>query len=87
MTDKDVVEKAFTIMTRIGGRELTRYRRRLPSGKIVYQLQTTGMPAIKIMVAIKEHMGIRRTKTICRILNKWKPKIIPEVIEYHKSLR
>ena len=86
MTDKDVIEKAFILMTRIGGRALTEYRRKLPSGKTVYQLQTTGMPAIKLMLRVKPYMGIRRTRTIVRIVKAWKPKIKPHVLEYKQSL-
>src|SRR3990167_529857 len=85
MTDKDVIDKAFSLMTKIGGRALTRSHRKLPSGKTAYQLQTTGMPAIKLMLRVKPYMGIRRTRTIVRIVKAWKPKIKPHVLEYKQS--
>ena len=87
MTDKDVLDKASHMMNAIGRRALTRCKRRLPSGKIAYQAQTTGLPATRIMMTLLPHMGKRRSAMIRSILRSWQPKIYKDAIDFKNSIR
>ena len=86
MTDKDVIEQAVTMMERIGKREFCRHTRRLPSGKRAYQVQTTGLPAAKIMVYVLPLMGHRRRRRIRHVLAQWKPRKYKEAIAFKLTL-
>ena len=86
MTDCDVVDTASALMTTLGGRRINRALRHLPSGKTAYQAQTTGLPAIKIMVAVLPYLGQRRTRDIQRLITHWTPKKYREAVAYKQAL-
>lgn len=66
MTDEDVVRKASVLLRR----KLRTTAKPLPSGKIVYQTETTGTDAIGLMESLLPYMGIRRTAKIKEVLAK-----------------
>ena len=85
MTDHDVVEAAANQMTRLGRRVLCRSIRCLPSGKRAYQVQTTGLPAMRIMLTILPFMGRRRAIKIRYIFRSWRPQKYREAREFKRD--
>lgn len=87
LTDKDVLEAAALLIKRLGRRAPTRYRRMLPSGKTAYQCQTTGLPAMMVMMGVLPYMGRRRSAAIRRVFKNWRPKKYKAAIEYRRHVR
>ena len=74
-------------MADIGSRTVKRMSRRLPSGKRVYTLNLTGLPAVKVMCAILPYMCKRRGDKIRAIIAQWKPTKYAEAREFKASLK
>ena len=86
MTDGDVITDVQTMLTSLGGREVRRMTRQLPSGKTVYTLNLTGLPAVKVMCAILPYMGERRGAKIRAIIAQWDPRLYAEARAFKASL-
>ena len=80
MTDHDVVDGAREVFERLGNRICRLHRRRLPSGKIAFDLRVTGLPAAQIMYAVLPYLGIRRAAKVREILAAWKPIKYQEIV-------
>ena len=86
MTDEDVVLMARDLMTQIGGREIQPRGRKLYSGKTVYTVLLTGLPAVKVMVAVHPYMGARRAAKILSLITAWHPKKYRAAVQYRKEM-
>ena len=86
MTDADVVKEANLLCEVIGERVVKIHESPLPTGKVAYSITLTGLAAVKIMVAVLPHMGIRRTVRIRQVLREWVPKKYREAVTYRQTL-
>ena len=87
MTDGDIMTEVQLTMAELGGRTVKRMSRRLPSGKRVYTLNLTGLPAVKVMCALLPYMGKRRGAKIRAIIAQWGPTKYAEAREFKASLK
>jgi hypothetical protein len=87
MTDRDVVESARVLMEGIGGRAIRLQSRGLMSGKTAWDARTSGMPAIKIMLAVLPFMGERRAHAIRRLITAWSPKQLRGAVAFASEIR
>lgn len=87
MTDGDVIEEAQAVITEIGGRPAKINSRIIKSGKTVYGVFITGLPAVKIMWAVLPHMGQRRSAKILDIISSWNPVVYKDAIAFRKELQ
>ena len=86
MTDADIITAANHLFLALGGRAVKTRAHPLPSGKIAHEIRISGLPAVKIMVAILPFMGERRSRTIRSILDEWSPKVYRAAIAFTSEL-
>lgn len=87
MTDHDVIETARVLFSQIGGREpRPPARRALPSGKTAYRVHLSGLPAVRVMMAVRPFMGARRTLRINEIIAAWHPQHRSAAVAYKAEI-
>ena len=87
MTDQDVVQEAAKICEVIGGRKIRLGRQLIKSGKISYTIYLTGLPAVRVMLAVLPYLGFRRTARIQAVLAAWNPKKYRQAVALKMELQ